>query len=230
MTDTPRDISAEQLAANIRDVHARIDAACARADRDPESVTLIAVSKTHSADAVGAAYESGVRDFGENRVQEAAPKIDALAARGVEPTWHLIGNLQRNKVAGAVARFSYVHSVDSERLAVAISERATDAMRVFIEVNIAGEASKHGVAIGDVASLAERVRGLSRVELIGLMTIAPATSDPETIRPVFRRLKALADANGLTEVSMGMTGDYEVAIEEGATFVRVGRAIFGQRG
>ncbi len=229
MTDDQTDISAKHIAANTRDVRARIAAACARARRDPDSVTLIAVSKTHSPEAVSAAHAAGLRDFGENRIQEAAPKIDALAVRSVQPTWHLIGNLQRNKVALAVERFPYIHSVDSERLAFAINERATTPVRVFIEVNVAGESSKHGVALDEVASLAERVRGLQRVELIGLMTVAPATPDPEAIRPVFRTLQALAEANGLEELSMGMTSDYEVAIEEGATFVRVGRAIFGER-
>lgn len=226
MTDQPL----QSIADNIAKVRARVAVACDRAGSDPARVTLIAVSKTHSASAVAAAYAAGLRDFGENRVQEATAKIDALAPTGVAPTWHLIGNLQRNKVAPAVERFQYIHSVDSERLAIAISERATHIVRVFVEVNVAAEASKHGVRVDDVAPLAERLRGLPRIELIGLMTVAPATSDPESIRPVFRTLKALADAHGMAELSMGMTDDYEVAIEEGATFVRVGRAIFGERG
>ena len=218
------------MADNIAMVRARIATVCDRTGRDPAGVTLIGVSKTHHADAVATAHAAGVSDFGENRIQEAAPKIDELEARGIQPTWHLIGHLQRNKVATAVERFQHIHSVDSERLAVAIGERATTSIRIFIEVNVAGEPSKHGVDVADVATLVERVRGLPRLELIGLMTVAPAALDPDAIRPVFRTLKALADANGLAELSMGMTGDYEVAIEEGATFVRVGRAIFGERG
>ena len=218
------------IAGNVAIVRARITAACERAGRDPAGVTLIAVTKTHSAEAVAAAYAAGVRDFGENRVQEAVQKIPGARNLGVDATWHLIGNLQRNKAAAATARFDVIHSVDSERLALAISERAERLVRVFIEVNVAGEAAKHGVAPGDAAVLAERVGTMPHLDLVGLMTVAPVTVSPEEARPVFRRLRELRDAIGLPELSMGMTGDFEVAIEEGATVVRVGRAIFGERG
>lgn len=217
------------LADNVRAVRARIAAACVRAGRAPDEVTLIAVSKTHPAEAVAAAWRAGVRDFGENRVREAASKIGALRADGARPTWHLVGHLQTNKAADAVDLFDILHSVDSERLALAISRRAARPVRVLIEVNIAGEASKFGVRPAEAIALAERVGGIPKIELAGLMTVAPQADDPEDVRPVFRALRELRDAAGLRELSMGMTDDFEVAVEEGATLVRVGRAIFGPR-
>ena len=222
-------ISPEQIAENVVRVRARIAAACDRAGRDPADVTLIAVTKTHLAEAVAAAYAAGIRDFGENRVQEAAEKIPAARALGVEATWHLIGNLQRNKVAAALPLFDVIHSVDSLRLAEALNERSTAGARVLLEVNVSGEASKHGVSPEDAPDLAERIGHMRHIALLGLMTVAPIAAEPEDARPIFRRLRDLRDALGLRELSMGMTGDFEVAIEEGATFVRVGRAIFGAR-
>jgi len=222
-------ISPEQIAENVVRVRARIAAACDRAGRDPADVTLIAVTKTHLAEAVAAAYAAGIRDFGENRVQEAAEKIPAARALGVEATWHLIGNLQRNKVAAALPLFDVIHSVDSLRLAEALNERSTAGTRVLLEVNISGETSKHGVSPEDAPDLAERIGHMRHIALIGLMTVAPIAAEPEDARSIFRRLRDLRDALGLRELSMGMTGDFETAIEEGATFVRVGRAIFGAR-
>ena len=215
------------IAANIARVHARISAAAERAGRPPGDITLIAVSKTHPAAAVAAAFDAGLRDFGENRVQEAASKIGALRAQSVTPRWHLVGHLQRNKVAVALDLFDILHSVDSERLAEAISAQATRPVRVLIEVNVSGEASKYGVALDEVSGFAERTGGLPNIELIGLMTVAPQVDDPEDVRSVFRTLRRLRDAVGLRELSMGMTDDFEVAVEEGSTLVRVGRAIFG---
>lgn len=203
--------------------------ACDRAGRDLASVTLVAVSKTHPADAVAAAFEAGQRDFGENRVQEGAAKIEQLRAHGVSPTWHLLGPLQSNKVRVATDLFDILHGVDSLRLAEAISVRAAGPKRLFLEVNVAAEATKHGVLPADAAGVAEAIRGLPNVELVGLMTVAPMVDDPEAVRPVFRRLRELRDSIGLRELSMGMTDDFEVAIEEGATVIRVGRAIFGPR-
>lgn len=222
--------SPDDIAANIAAVRKRIAAACERAGRPPDGVTLIGVSKTHPAEAVAAAYAAGLRDFGENRVQEAAAKIDELRERRVAPVWHLVGHLQRNKAGAAIGRFDILHSVDSERLAEAISERAEAPVRVLIEVNVAGEASKHGVAPEDVSALAGRVARMPKIELLGLMTVAPRADDPEDVRPVFRTLRELRDSLGLRELSMGMTDDFEVAVEEGSTLVRVGRAIFGARG
>jgi hypothetical protein len=216
------------IAANLRAVRERIDAACARAGRSPDEVTLIAVSKGFSADEVATAYEAGQRDFGENRVQEAVAKIDALAARGIEPRWHLIGHLQTNKAKLAAGRFAIVHSVDSLRLAQELSKHA-HRLPVLLEVNVAREAGKFGFVPEEVAPALSSIALLAHLDVRGLMTVAPLTDDPEAVRPVFRGLRELRDALGLREVSMGMTNDHEVAIEEGATIVRVGRAIFGER-
>ncbi len=218
-----------EIAANLAAVRGRIAAAADRAGRSPDDITLIGISKTHPADVVVAAAKAGLVDFGENRVQEAAPKIADLRARGVTPCWHLVGHLQRNKVPAAIKCFDILHSVDSERLAEAISGHATRPVRVLIEVNVAGEESKFGVAPGAVSKLAGYLGTLPNIELLGLMTVAPHVDDPEDVRPVFRTLRHLRDAVGLRELSMGMTDDFEVAVEEGSTLVRVGRAIFGAR-
>ncbi len=217
------------VSANLAAVRSRLADAAARAGRSPGDITLVGVSKTHPADVLRAAFDSGLRDFGENRVQEAAPKIHALREQGAVPRWHLVGHLQRNKVRAAIDLFDILHSVDSERLAEAISAAATRAVRVFIEVNAAGEETKFGVAPADVSKLAERIGRLPNIELAGLMTVAPQVDDPEDVRPVFSALRQLRDAVGLRELSMGMTDDFEVAVEEGSTLVRVGRAIFGAR-
>jgi pyridoxal phosphate enzyme (YggS family) len=220
---------ADTIAGRIAAVRARMAAACDRAGRAPHEVTLIGVTKTHGADAVSAAHGAGLRDFGENRVQEALPKIAHARATGMTARWHLIGHLQTNKAAAAIGAFDILHGVDSERLARAISERATGPVPVFLEVNAGGEASKFGVAPQEASTLAGMIGKLPYVDLRGLMTVAPRTDDPEDVRPLFRELRALRDALGLRELSMGMTDDFEVAIEEGATYVRVGRAIFGTR-
>jgi pyridoxal phosphate enzyme (YggS family) len=218
-----------EIADRLARVRARIVVACERADRDPGDVTLVAVSKTHPAAAICEAYEAGQRHFGENRVQEGAAKIDELRASGIDATWHLLGHLQTNKVKAAIERFDILHGVDSERLAEEISERAELPVKVFLEVNVAGEATKHGISPEAVQTTVDALRVLPNVDLIGLMTVAPMVDDPEDVRPVFRRLRELRDGCGLHGLSMGMTDDFEVAIEEGATVVRVGRAIFGPR-
>lgn len=219
---------AEALAVRVRAVRHRIALACERAGRSPEDVTLIAVSKTWTADDVAAAWQAGVRDFGENRVQEALPKIEGLAARGIEPAWHLVGHLQTNKVRAAVKVFAILHSVDSERLVEAIAATGSPA-RIMIEVNISGEPTKFGVTPQGLPALLGAARKHERLTLEGLMTVAPQADDPEEARPVFRQLRELAVEHGLRSLSMGMTDDFEVAIEEGATHVRIGRAIFGER-
>ncbi len=223
-------IDEDAIASRIAAVRARIAAACARVGRDPDDVTLIAVTKTHPASLVAAAYRSGLRDFGENRVQEALPKIDEFRAGEPRPAWHLIGHLQTNKVRAAVEGFDILHTVDSERLAESIRRHARQRVRVLIEVNVAGESTKAGVAPADVAGLARAISALPELELLGLMTVAPRVDDPEGVRRVFRQLREMRDVIGLHELSMGMTDDYEVAVEEGSTFVRVGRALFGDRG
>jgi pyridoxal phosphate enzyme (YggS family) len=221
---TPGDI-----AGNVARVRERIERACARGRREPGSVRLIAVTKTHPVAIVDAAYAAGVRDFGESRVQEALPKIAAARAAGVEATWHLIGHLQTNKTAAAIDAFDILHSVDSIRLAEALSRRAARKLKVLLEVNVAREASKEGVVAADLPAFLREVRQLANLEVAGLMSVAPRVENPEQARPVFRRLRELRDELGVGELSMGMTGDFEVAIEEGATMVRVGRALFGER-
>jgi hypothetical protein len=206
------------VAANLAAVRARL----------PAGVTLVAVSKTQPPEAIREAYEAGQRDFGENYAQEWREKADALAdLAGLR--WHFIGGLQTNKVKYLVGRVAYVHTVDREPLARELSRRfaaAGAAVRVFLEVNVAGEAAKAGCAPDDAPRLAEAVRALPGLELVGLMCIPPAEGDP---RPHFRALRALRDRLGLAELSMGMSGDWPAAVEEGATFVRIGTALFGAR-
>lgn len=218
-----------EIAPRLAAVRMRIKQVCERADRAPSEVTLIGVSKTHRAEAIAAAVRAGLLDIGENRLQEAAPKIDAVHEGALRPRWHFIGHLQRNKARAALDLFDIIHTVDSERLAQMIDEHAATPVQVLLEVNVAGEPSKFGVSPTDVPALVERIRRLTNIDLIGLMTVAPQVRDPEDARPVFRALRELRDGTGLRELSMGMTDDFEVAIEEGSTFVRVGRAIFGAR-
>jgi hypothetical protein len=217
------------IAENLSRVRARIDEACRRAGRAASDVTLIGVTKTVSIDAVAEAYEAGLRDMGESRVQEAQAKIESLAARGIRPRWHLIGHLQTNKAKTAIGLFDILHSVDSLRLARTLSRQTGELLPVLLEVNVAQEASKFGFAPDELPQAFSEIAALPNIEVRGLMTVAPQSDDPEGARPVFRRLRELRDTLGLAELSMGMTDDFEVAIEEGATMVRVGRAIFGPR-
>ena len=226
---------AEPLAQQVARVRARIAAACDRAGRDPSSVTLVAVSKTFPAEAVAAAASAGITDFGENRVQEGVPKAAQLRLQRLTPTWHLIGHLQTNKARAALGAFAILHAVDSERLLTAIAsaaslnESARDPVRVMLEVNVAGEASKFGVAPSALPALLAFARSLPAISVEGLMTVAPAASDADDVRRVFRALRELGEEHGLRSLSMGMSNDYELAIEEGSTHVRIGRAIFGER-
>lgn len=216
------------VARGLAETRERIARACARAGRDPAKVTLVAVSKTHAPDAVRAAFAAGQRVFGESYAQELAGKAGALADLDLE--WRMIGHLQRNKVKLVVAAGAAIDSVDSPRLASAIARRASDRgvrVPVCLQVNVAGEARKSGVAPSGVGALVQHVRALPGLELRGLMTVPPADEDP---RPYFRALRELAEEHDLPELSMGMSGDLETAIEEGATMVRVGTAIFGPRG
>ena len=222
-----------EIARRLAEVKERIAAAAKRASRTPDSICLVLASKTQPAEAVRAAYQAGARDFGENYVQEAISKHrelhDLHGAR-----WHLIGHLQTNKARQACSIFYLIHSLSSSRLAHAL-HRAHPAgkARVLIEVNLGGEASKHGIAPADVEALINSVR--DTVDVAGLMAIPPPVSDPEESRPQFSRLRTMRDTLSahcglaLKELSMGMTDDFEVAIEEGATIVRVGRAVFGER-
>ena len=207
----------------------RIASACQRAGRDPASVTLVAVSKGQPVEAIRAAYAAGLRHFGENRIQEAVPKIEAAKDAGVEAAWHLVGHLQSNKAKTAASAFDVIHSVDSPKLLARLDGAAPAPRDVLLQVNVAAEPQKQGAAPGEVETLVEAAREAANLRLRGLMTIAPIAADPEDVRPVFRDLRELAERFALTELSMGMTDDFEVAIEEGATLVRVGRAIFGER-
>lgn len=221
------------LQRNVSHVRERIEQACRRAGRDPRAVNLIGVTKTHGVETIVEAWAAGVREFGENRAQEGCPKARDLAARGLAAQWHFLGHLQTNKVREVVRHFTVLHSLDSERLLAAIErECATQGLppiEVFIEVNVAKEATKAGLAPSDVPDLVARARTSEHVELRGLMTVAPLAADPEDVRPVFQNLRDLAHSLNLHQLSMGMTGDFEVAIEEGATHVRIGRALFGER-
>ena len=214
---------------NVRDIERRIAGACERVGRSPDEVTLVAVTKTIEVPAIEAAFNAGLRDFGENRVQEAKPKIEQLESLRAQLTWHMVGHLQTNKAKTAVDIFDIIHSVDSLRLAEALSGRSQRRLPVLIEVNVAAEATKSGFPLPEVDEAIRQIGRLPNIEIEGLMTIAPWVSDAEEVRPVFRRLRQLGDALGLRHLSMGMTDDFEVAIEEGATLVRIGRAIFGER-
>lgn len=218
-----------ELAERLEAVRERIARACERAGRDPGEVKLVAVSKTHGPSAIRAAYDAGQRAFGENYVKELVEKAAALSdLDGLE--LHFIGHLQRNK-ARAVRRVArVVETVDSARLADAL-EKASEgrALPVLLQVNVAGEAQKSGCAPEALDELIAHVRTLPSLRVRGLMTVPPLSQDPEASRPWFRSLAALARAHGLDALSMGMSDDLEVAIEEGATIVRVGSAIFGPR-
>ena len=226
-------IDATEIAGRLATVRDRIAAACARARRAPDAVRLVLASKTNPPAAIRAAYAAGAREFGENYVQEAVAKRAALADLR-DARWHLIGHLQSNKARAAVAAFDLIHTLDRARLAAAIARiRSAPPIAMLIEVNLAGEPAKSGVAPERAEALLEAARGL--VEVRGLMAVPPAAANPESARGWFVRLRELRDRlkarSGLelAELSMGMTDDFEIAIEEGATIVRVGRAVFGER-
>ena len=219
------------VAERLQAVRLRIADACARAGRSPDEVTLVAVTKGFPPEAVREAAAAGVRHFGENRIQEAQAKLPALGDLSPKPTWHMVGHLQTNKVKTALNLFDIIQSVDSFHLAEAINRRAPqpDRVPVLLEVNVAAEPAKYGFSPDELPSQAEAIRRLSGLDVRGLMTVAPMTDDREQLRPIFRRLRQLAQSLQLPELSMGMTDDFETAVEEGASIVRVGRAIFGER-
>jgi len=217
------------IAANLRDVQGRIARACERSHRSPDEITLVVVTKEVGVPAIKAAFDCGVRDFGENRVQDAEDKIAQLSDLRPDIIWHMIGHLQSNKARTALELFDIIHSVDSVRLAEILSRRAEKSFPVLLQVNVPGEATKSGFAMGDVANAVNKIGKLPNLNVKGLMTIAPLVADPEEVRPVFRKLRELRDFLGLEHLSMGMTDDFEVAVEEGATILRIGRAIFGER-
>lgn len=219
------------IAGRLEAVRLRIASACVRGGRSPDEVTLVAVTKGFPPEAVREAAAAGLRHFGENRVQEAKAKLPVLGDLSPRATWHMVGHLQTNKVKTAVNLFDIIHSVDSLRLAEAISRRAPqpDRVPVLLEVNVAADPAKYGFSPRELPDQAEAIRRLPGLDLRGLMTVTPMTDDPEQVRPVFRSLRQLARSLNLPELSMGMTDDFEPAVEEGATIVRIGRAIFGER-
>jgi len=217
------------IEANVREVHRRIARACERSHRLPGEITLVVVTKEVGISAIRAAFECGIRDFGENRVQEAENKIAQLSDLKPEVTWHMVGHLQSNKAKTAIELFDIIHSVDSIKLAEILSRRLEKTLTVLLQVNVSGEATKGGFAINEVGAAVEEIRQLPNLKVLGLMTIAPLVADIEETRPVFRKLRELRDSLGLEHLSMGMTDDFEVAVEEGATMLRIGRAIFGDR-
>jgi pyridoxal phosphate enzyme (YggS family) len=229
----------EQLRQRLERVHERMAEAAVRANRRPDDVKLVAVSKTHPAEIIREAIVAGVTDLGENRVQEAEAKIPEVGRQAAR--WHLIGHLQSNKVRRAVELFDVIHSLDSaalaRRLDRACGEVGREELPVLIQIDLGQEATKSGAAESELPEIIDAIRQSQRLRLTGLMTLPPYFDDPEQARPFFRRLRELRDelrAQGVFgessgELSMGMTHDYEVAIEEGATMVRVGTAIFGAR-
>lgn len=231
-------LDAVALRARLNAVRERIAAAASRAGRDPSSVRLVAVSKTFPTDYIRIAYDEGQRDFGENKVQEALTKIAALEDLAIN--WHLLGHLQSNKAKKAAAGFSAVHSVDDAGLLKKLDASAREVGRkldVFIQVDLAGEATKFGAPRESVQPMLEAAATCDAAHVVGLMLLPPAVEDPQSARPYFAALRVLRDelvasgapAGMLSQLSMGMSHDFEVAIEEGATVVRIGTAIFGYR-
>ncbi len=223
------------LAENLNSIQQRIQAACQRAGRDPASVMLLAVTKGQSPDIVNEAGKLGLMFFGENKIQEAKAKIPSCSGK---LRWHFIGHLQTNKCRDAVELFEMIQSVDSLHVAQEISKRAEQASKtvpILLEVNLAGEASKFGYRPDKLEAELKQINALPRLEIHGFMTVPPWTPNAENVRPVFRQLRELKQraerilGAPLPHLSMGMTGDFEVAIEEGATIVRIGTALFGPR-
>ncbi len=232
--------SRDELSERLEEVRRRIEAAALRGGRAPQEIKLIAVSKTHPPALLKRAIEAGASDLGENRVQEADAKITELGREAAR--WHLIGHLQANKARRAVVLFDLIHSVDSVSLARRLdrlcSEEGRDTLPVLIQVDLAGESTKSGASVAELPELIAATRACERLRLMGLMTLPPFFDDAEMVRPFFRRLRELRDlhrerndfdAENGGELSMGMSHDFEVAIEEGATMVRIGTAIFGER-
>jgi pyridoxal phosphate enzyme (YggS family) len=217
------------ISQNLLDVERRVAQAAQRAGRSPGEITIVAVTKGLTAQAIEAALEAGIRHIGENRVQEAREKKARLSKLQPYPTWHMVGHLQTNKVKTAVEIFDIIHSIDSLRLAEALSSRARNTIPVLLQVNISGEEPKSGFSEAELPKAVEKITLLPRLEVKGLMTIAPLVRDPEEVRPIFRRLRELGDSLRLKHLSMGMSDDFEVAVEEGATMVRIGRAIFREQ-
>ncbi len=219
----------ETIKANLQDIQDRIDRACSRSQRTPSDITVIAITKLVDASTLRTAYECGIKEFGENRVQDAEKKIRELSDIKQNITWHMVGHLQSNKAKLAAELFDIIHSVDSVKVAQILDQHTPKPLPVLIQVNVSGEMAKYGVSIDKAPVLVDEVRRLSNLKIIGLMTIAPLVDNPANIRPVFQELRRVRDRLGLEHLSMGMTDDFEIAVEEGATILRIGRAIFKDR-
>jgi pyridoxal phosphate enzyme (YggS family) len=222
-------IDMDNMETNLKEIQQRIDQACARSNRIRDEITMVAVTKTLTADIIRTAYKYGIKDFGENRVQEASVKINELADLRSDIAWHMIGHIQTNKAKVTADIFDIIHSVDSVKLARILSESSQKTLPILIQLNVAGEGTKEGFAPEQIDKALEEIRRFPNLEIKGLMTIAPWTDDAEDARPVFKKLRQIRDRLGLEHLSMGMTDDFEVAIEEGATIIRIGRAVFGNR-
>ena len=225
------------IAENIQEIQLRIKQAALSVGRDPQDIKIVAVTKTMPIGFVEQVIQAGVTDIGENRVQEAIPKIEALKVKYPEVTWHMIGHLQRNKVRQALDLFAIIQSLDSERLALEIQAKAKCRVPVLIEVNTSREVTKFGVPVSETIALVKKVSTLSNLKIEGLMTIGPLAADSEKARPSFKSLRQLSEQIkklnlpnvNMKYLSMGMTDDFNVAIEEGSNLVRIGRALFGAR-
>lgn len=226
------------IKANLESVILRISKAAFAVGRDAEGIKLVAVTKNVPAEVIEQAIQAGITDIGENRVQEAKPKIDILKTKYPNVTWHMIGHLQRNKVRQALDIFDIIQSVDSERLAREIQAKAeAKVVPVLVEINTSGEETKYGIPVNSTIDFLKTVSSFKNLSVQGLMTIAPLVDDPQKARTYFRKLKTLSEEIKklnlpnveMKYLSMGMTDDFEVAIEEGSNMVRIGRAIFGQR-
>jgi PLP dependent protein len=219
---------------NLAIIRENIEAACQRAGRDPADIRIVAVTKYVSVERAREALEAGITDLGENRDDGLLQKYSVL---GDQPTWHFIGTLQSRKVKNIIDKVDYIHSLDRMSLAKEIEKRATKPVKCFVQVNVSGEATKHGLAAEEVIPFIEQLRDFSRIQVVGLMTMAPYTDDEAVLRACFRQLKLLQEnvqalqiANApCTELSMGMSNDYMIAIEEGATFIRLGTSLVGKQ-
>jgi len=226
------------VSENLSRVKERINSTAVSSGRDPHDITLIVISKTRTADIVSMAIDCGVRHFGENKIQEAVPKINDLNKQHSDLTWHMVGHLQTNKAKIAVVNFDMIQSADSIKLARKISGIAQQMQKnvdILIEVNISGEESKYGINPDDVEQINGEIASLPNINIRGLMTIGPLTTEVADIRSAFRRMRRIFESllarqnNVFNILSMGMTDDYEIAIQEGSTMIRLGRAIFGPR-
>lgn len=217
------------LQGNIQKIKAKIAVAAALSGRKPQDVTLIGVTKNVAPSIISQAVTAGITHIGENRVQEAASKQITLSSLQHTVTWHMIGKLQENKITKALSLFDIIHSLDSLKLAEAIARRATRQVKVLLEVNMTEEQSKIGFTQKEIEGAFRQLRRLPELQVLGLMTMAPITENPEDVRLIFQRLAQIKDMLGLKELSMGMSNDFEIAVQEGATMVRIGRALFTGR-